>query len=346
MTDQHPNAEEQVAAVLEQLRNQESTGTEALLSGPDAADAAKNPLEQAVANFQQWTRELQLQQQQKQEEEEEGAKKKQEMNPFEMVVGNIQQFFADLDKKDNQKQQPDETPAKEDTIDETPALDTTLDTIDLSDVCCEDDDDKARNLDTTFDTVDTSVDTSVDECSEDASSLSGNESLKIPLLVHDSEPLESRGIGYGQLLFGTLVLLLAVIAALIVTTPEPTKELFLDGLCAPIRPGSILSASSSSSSAPVVYHAPWWSPPLHQDAAFQVVCGSRPRTQIEWVPENIVTKKKSKNNMKSSHRLIVTVADIMVNRPNLESVQVQLDHFVLRSNEGLEERIPVTWKLA
>jgi hypothetical protein len=157
--------------------------------------------------------------------QEEGSRHK-DKNPLETAVTNIQQFFDDLQKKDNNdKSQDKEMPGivqknldpKEDVVKSRDLLDMTFDTVDVSLIEDVDDDDDctSRDLDTTFDTVDTSVVAPSTDCSSDAMHLlSGNKDV-------------SRGMGYGQFVFRAFCLLLMVTAALAVSTPESTRELFI-----------------------------------------------------------------------------------------------------------------------
>jgi hypothetical protein len=213
----------------------------------------RNPLQQAIGNFQKWNQEQQRRQK-PQHQEGVGDKNNQDKNPFETVVTTIQKFFDDLQKKDNDKSKDKEMPC---IVQERPAqegeaadkprdlLCTSFDTLDISLIEDVDDDVDftSRYLDMTFDTIDTRVAAPYTDDSSDAmNSLLGNNSNTImnekdlvsmapsttitkDMLV-TTKPSKTNEMGYGQFLFSALCLLVVVMTALAISPPESTRELF------------------------------------------------------------------------------------------------------------------------
>jgi hypothetical protein len=207
----------------------------------------KNPLQQAIGNFQKWTQEHRPKSQQ---EEGLGDKNNQDKNPLENVVTTIQQFFDDLRKTDNDKSKDKGMPyiaqerpdAEGDAVGKPrDILCTSFDTLDIS--LIEDVDFTSRYLDMTLDTVDTRVAAPyTDDIGDAMNSLLGNNNNAVmkekdlvsmapstamikdmPVTTKSSETSE---MGYGQFLFSVLCLLLVVTSALAMSPPETKSRTF------------------------------------------------------------------------------------------------------------------------
>jgi hypothetical protein len=204
----------------------------------------KNPLQQAIGNFQKWNQEHR----QKQHQERVGARSNQDKNPLGLVVTNIQQFFDNLQKKDNDKRKNKEMPcivqgnpdAEGDSVGKPgDLLCTSFDTLDIS--LIEDVEFTPHHLDMTFDTADTSVAAPYnDDSSDTIYMLSGKKSNTVmnkkafvtmapsKTVTKDmpatKKPSKTSEMGYGQFLLSALCLLLVVMAALAVSPPESTLE--------------------------------------------------------------------------------------------------------------------------
>lgn len=102
--------------------------------------------------------------------------------------------------------------------------------------------------------------------------IAGRSQLPVDTLdIGRTDESRKRGVGGASIVIGCMALF-----ATIIGVGLKTEALSLDGICAPVQPGSKFSGTDQG-----VFEAPWWAPKAAKERVFPVVCGERLRTRVE-----------------------------------------------------------------
>jgi hypothetical protein len=128
-------------------------------------------------------------------------------------------------------------------------------------------------------------------------------------------------------------ILSVVVSVVFLSTSSPSLG---NSMCAPVLPYRTLSNESTS------LEAPWWAPSSVKAQAFDITCGSRLRTRLDWT---FIGK-----NDNGLHQLTVVYiandARPLMKRRRATSLQIRSSYMLISNQKGEQEEIAAPWIMA
>jgi hypothetical protein len=137
-----------------------------------------------------------------------------------------------------------------------------------------------------------------------------------------------------QVMAAALVVLLAVVVSVVLLlTSSPSLG---NNMCAPVLPYRTLG------NEPTSLEAPWWAPSSVKAQAFDITCGSRFRTRLDWT-------FIGKNDNGLYQLTVVNIANDarpLMKRRRATSLQIRSSYMLLSNHKGEQEQIAAPWIMA
>ena len=137
-----------------------------------------------------------------------------------------------------------------------------------------------------------------------------------------------------QVMAAALVGLLAVVVWLVLlSTSSPS---FGNNMCAPVFPYRTLG------NKPTSLEAPWWAPSSVKAQSFEITCGSRLRTRLDWT-------FIGKNDNGLYQLTVVNIANDarpLMKKRGATSLQMHSSYMLLSNQKGTQEEIVAPWIMA
>ena len=134
-----------------------------------------------------------------------------------------------------------------------------------------------------------------------------------------------------QVTVAALVGLLAVVVwVALLSTSSPS---FGNNMCAPVFPYRTLG------NEPTSLEAPWWAPSSIKVQAFEITCGSRLRTRLDWT-------FIGKNDNVLYQLTVVNIANgarPLIKKRRATSLQIRSSYMLLSNQKGTQEEIVAPW---